>query len=71
MHWYQFVCLRDDVLCFGCSGKAGCQKKWALEVDFISGSIRSDCAEKSGVKACFDKKKKTASSDYKKLERSQ
>jgi len=44
--------------------KAGCMKKWALEVDFVSSSIASDCAEKSGVTACFDKKKGTTSADY-------
>jgi hypothetical protein len=44
--------------------KAGCQKKWALEVDFIASGIRADCAEKSGVKECFNKKKTGISSDY-------
>merc|ERR1719498_887607 len=44
--------------------KAGCMKKWALEVDFVSSSIAADCAEKSGVSACFDKKKSTTSADY-------
>lgn len=44
--------------------KAGCQKKWALEVDFITSSVASDCAEKSGVKKCFDEKKGTVSSAY-------
>jgi len=44
--------------------KAGCQKKWALEVDFIASSVASDCAEKSGVKKCFDEKKGAVSSEY-------
>jgi len=44
--------------------KAGCQKKWALEVDFIISGVRSDCAEKSGVKTCFDKKKADVSAAY-------
>jgi hypothetical protein len=44
--------------------KAGCQKKWALEVDFITASVASACQEKSGVKTCFDKKKTAASSGY-------
>jgi len=50
--------------------KAGCQKKWVLEVDFISSSIASDCQEKSGVKKCFDTKKGAASTGYDKCKTS-
>jgi len=44
--------------------KAGCQKKWALEVDFMHSDVASACAEKSGVSKCFDKKKEATSADY-------
>jgi len=44
--------------------KAGCMKKWALEVDFITSSVAADCSEKSGVKTCFDKKKTDVSTAY-------
>jgi len=44
--------------------KHGCEKKWALEVDFITASVASKCAEESGVSKCVDKKKTTATADY-------
>lgn len=44
--------------------KAGCQKAWALEVDMEMSTVAADCAAKSGVKKCFDKKKADVSSDY-------
>merc|ERR1719456_1861546 len=34
----------------------------------IASSIRSDCAEKSGVKTCFDEKKTSASEGYDKCQ---
>lgn len=46
--------------------KSGCQKKWALEVDFIIAEVGSKCAEESGVSKCFDSKKESIDSDYKK-----
>merc|ERR1740138_507014 len=53
------MCTDDNV-------KAGCQKQWALEVDMITATVASECAEKSGMKKCFDKEKETVSADYKK-----
>merc|ERR1719502_331432 len=44
--------------------KAGCQKEWALEVDFVASSVGADCAEKSGVTACFEEKQSSVSSEY-------
>jgi len=44
--------------------KATCQKKWAAEIDFVTVSVNSDCQDKSGVKKCFDDKKKKTSTDY-------
>jgi len=50
-------CTADNV-------KAGCQKKWLLEVDMVRSSVGVDCAEKSGVKKCFDGLKTKASTGY-------
>jgi len=44
--------------------KIGCQQKWALEVDFQTAEVASECAEASGMSKCMAKKKDAASSDY-------
>lgn len=44
--------------------KAGCQKAWALKVDFIAADVASKCAEDSGVTKCFSSKKDSINSDY-------
>jgi len=49
--------------------KLRCQKEWAAEIDFVTVSVKSDCQDKSGVKKCFDKKKKKTSSDYDKCKK--
>jgi len=49
--------------------KHGCQKKWALEVDFITASVASKCAEDSGLKKCFDGKKGEATTAYDKCQK--
>lgn len=45
--------------------KAGCQQKWAAEIDFVSAKVNSDCAEASGVSECIDGKKGDVSGKYK------
>jgi len=44
--------------------KLGCQKKWALEVDFITANVASECAEKSGAKKCIDGKEADVDAAY-------
>merc|ERR1719162_1454406 len=55
--------------CTDANVKSGCQKKWALEVDFITASVASKCAEESGVSKCFGKKKDSASTAYDKCQK--
>lgn len=54
----------------GCEGrctedaiKAACEKKWALNVDFLTPAIRTECFEKSSAKACLEEKKGTISTE--------
>lgn len=45
--------------------KARCERKWALEVDFLIPSVKSACFADSKAKACFEEKKGPASTDQK------
>lgn len=57
-----------DKRCTEKAVKAGCQRKWAVEVDLVTAKVASKCAEESGVKDCFDGKQKDASADYDKCQ---
>lgn len=52
-----------EARCTEDSIKASCEKKWALEVDFKIGAIRSECFANSKAKECYDDKAATVSTE--------
>lgn len=44
--------------------KAECEKRWALQVDFVKVSLKANCTKDSEAKSCYSKEKTTISADH-------